>query len=112
MWCHGLLATPFLGLGLFFILPFQWALAFYALLVIASLLLYYKMMECRCAPVTTSADAIIGQVLTANEDGAVYWRGEWWAADPQLPNQRVRIVELRGLQVEVEPATIVPQKAI
>lgn len=104
MWCHILLATPLLGLGLFFMLPFYWALALYALLVIASLLLYYKIMESMRVPVMTGSDALIGQVVTTNADGSIYWRGEWWMAKPQLSNQQVRIIGLRGLRLEVKPA--------
>jgi membrane protein implicated in regulation of membrane protease activity len=108
MWRHSLLATPCLGLGLFFMLPFQWALVFYSLIVIASLLLYYRKMESSSAPVTTSTNAIIGQILTTNDDGSIYWHGEWWTAHPRLPNQRVRIVGLCGPQLEVEPAIAIP----
>ena len=107
MWCHILLATPLMGLGLFFLLPFYWALALYALLVIASLLLYYKIIESLRAPVMTGSSALVGQVVTTNADGSVQWHGERWMAAPKLPNQRVRIVGLRGLQLEVESMSIV-----
>ena len=112
MWCHILLATPLVGLGLFFILPFPWALAIYALLVIASLLIYYKIIESMQVPVMTGTDTLVGQVVTTNADGSVQWRGEWWTTEPNLPNQRVRITGLRGLRLEVEPMTIVSEKAI
>lgn len=112
MWCHILLAMPVLGLGLFFILPFSWALGLYALLVIASLLLYYKIIESMHAPVRTDSNVLVGQVVTTNADGSIQWRGEWWTAVPKLPNQRVRIVGLCGLQLEVEPMVIVTQEAI
>ena len=55
------------------------------------------------APVITGTDALVGQVVTTNADGSVQWRGEWWTAEPSLPNQPVRIVELRGLRLKVEP---------
>ena len=112
MWCHLLLATPLLGLGLFFILPFSWALVIYALLVIASLLLYYKIIESMHAPVMTGSDALVGQVVTTNANGSVQWRGEWWTAEPRFSNQRVRIVRLRGMRLEVEPMPNVTEDAI
>ena len=112
MWCHILLAMPLLGLGLFFILPFYLALALYALLVVASLLLYYKIIESIHAPAMTGSDALVGQVVTTNANGSVQWRGEWWTAEPRLSNQRVRIVRLRGMRLEVEPMPNVTEDAI
>ncbi len=103
MWCHLLLATPILGLGLFFVLPFGTALVIYLVLVLLSLLLYYKIVESMQTPVITGSQALIGQVVTTNEDGSIRWQGEWWTARPVLPNQKVRIIGLRGLEVQVVP---------
>ena len=103
MWCHLLLATPILGLGLFFVLPFGTALVIYLVLVLLSLLLYYKIVESMQTPVITGSQALIGQVVTTSEDGSIRWQGEWWTARPVLPNQKVRIIGLRGLEVQVVP---------
>lgn len=103
MWCHVLLATPLLGLALFFVLPFGLALTIYLVLVLLSLLLYYKIAESMQAPVVTGREALVGQVVTTNDDGSICWQGEWWTARPRLPTCRVRIVGLRGLEVQVEP---------
>jgi membrane protein implicated in regulation of membrane protease activity len=103
MWCHLLLGIPVIGLGVFFMLPFVTALVLYLVVVLISAGLYYKIMESRNAQVITSGEKLVGEVMLTNADGAVHWQGEWWTAEPCLPNQRVRIVALRGLRLLVEP---------
>jgi membrane protein implicated in regulation of membrane protease activity len=103
MWCHVLLATPLLGLGLFFVLPFGLALALYLIIVLLSLALYAKIAESMRAPVTSGREALVGQVVITSEDGSIRWRGEWWTARPRLPTRQVRIVGLRGLEAQVQP---------
>lgn len=103
MWCHLLLAMPLIGLGLFFVLPFATALVVYLVLVLLSLFLYYKIAESMHAPVLTGSEALLGRVVTTDAAGAIHWQGEWWTARPALPNRRVRIVSLCGLEVQVEP---------
>ena len=95
----------------FLVLPFYWALALYAILVMASLLIYYKIIESMHIPVMTGSDTLIGQIVTTDADGSVQWRGEWWTAEPKLSNQRVRIIGLRGLRIEVEPLPNVTEDA-
>jgi len=103
MWCHVLLGMPVLGLGLFFVLPFTSALTIYLIIVLVSFWLYYKIMESMHTPVFTGAEALINRIVDTDAEGAVHWRGEWWTAAPRLPNQRVRIVALRGLCLVVQP---------
>lgn len=103
MWCHLQLSMPLLGLGLFFILPFSWALALYIIIVLASFVLYYKIMESMHASVIAGEEGLIGQIVITNARGIVHYQGEWWMTEPTLPNQSVRIVALRGLQLQVEP---------
>ena len=103
MWCHLLLATPILGLGLFFVLPFPWALGIYLILVLLSSLLYYKIMESMQAPVLTGGEALIGKVVQTDANGAIHWQGEWWTAEPALPYQQVHVSGLRGLRLLVTP---------
>lgn len=103
MWCHVLLMTPILGLGLFFVLPFPLALFLYLILGLASLFLYGKIMESMQKPVVTGREGLLGQIVTTKPNGWVHWRGEWWLAEPALSNQRVKIVDLRGLRIQVEP---------
>ncbi len=105
MWCHVLLATPILGLGLFFVLPFPWALGIYLILVLLSSLLYYKIMESMQAPVLTGGEALVGKVVQTDANGAVHWQGEWWTAEPCLPDRSVRVNGLRGLHLMVIPVS-------
>jgi membrane protein implicated in regulation of membrane protease activity len=101
MWCHVLLATPLVGLALFFVLPFGLALTLYLILVLLSLALYAKIAESMRTPVTTGREALVGQVVTTSDDGSIRWQGEWWTARPRLPSSRVRVVDLSGLEVQV-----------
>lgn len=103
MWCHLLLATPLIGLGLFFVLPFSTALLLYLIVVALSLLLYTKIVEAMRTPIVTGAEAFVGQIVTTEADGSIHWKGEWWTARPAFPNCRVRIVGVRGLAVQVVP---------
>ena len=106
MWRHVLLGMPVLGLGLFFVLPFTSALAIYLVIVLVSFWLYYKIMESMHVPVITGpviTGALTNRIVDTDAEGAVHWRGEWWTAAPRLPNQRVRIVALRGLCLVVQP---------
>lgn len=103
MWCHLLLAMPVFGLGLFFVLPFSWALILYVAVVLLSSFIYYKIVESTDAPVTTGAAALVGQIVTTDASGCIHYQGEWWTTEPFLPNQPVRVVTLRGLRLQVEP---------
>lgn len=103
MWCHLLLAMPLIGLGLFFVLPFSTALLLYLIVVALSLLLYTKIVEAMRVPITTGAEAFVGQIVTTEADGSIHWQGEWWAATPAFPSQWVRIIGIQGLKMQVIP---------
>ena len=103
MWCHLLLAMPLIGLGLFFVLPFSTALLLYLVVVALSLLLYAKIVEAMRTPITTGAEAIVGQIVMTEADGSIHWKGEWWTARPAFPKRRVRIIGVQGLVVQVVP---------
>lgn len=109
MWSHLWLAMPVVGLGLFFVLPFSWALTLYLAGVLVSALIYYKVMEGKSAPVPRGAAALIGQIVTTDANGCVHYQGEWWTTIPSLPNQRVRVVARRDLRLEVEPVSTLMQ---
>ena len=94
---------PLIGLGLFFVLPFSTALLLYLVVVALSLLLYTKIVEAMRAPITTGAEASVGQIVTTEADGSIRWQGEWWAATPAFPSQRVRIIGIQGLKMQVIP---------
>lgn len=103
MWCHLLLAMPLIGLGLFFVLPFSTALLLYLIVVALSLLLYAKIAEAIRTPITTGAEAIVGQTVMTEADGSIHWKGEWWTARPAFPKRRVRIIGIQGLVAQVVP---------
>jgi len=105
MWSHLWLAMPVVGLGLFFVLPFSWALILYLAVVLLSSVIYYKIMERKQAPTTTRAAALIGQIVTTDANGCIHDQGEWWTTVPSLPNQTVRVVALRDLRLQVEPVS-------
>lgn len=109
MWCHLWLAMPVLGLGIFFVLPFSWALTLYLAVVLVSAFIYYKVMESKNAPVTTGAEALIGQIVTTDASGCIHYRGEWWTTVPSLPNQPVRVVARHDLRLQVEPVAAQPK---
>lgn len=103
MWCHLLLATPVIGLGLFFVMPYGTALILYLVLVLLSLPLYYKIVEGMGRSVQTGREALIDRIVTTDSDGSIHWQGERWTARPRLLQCRVRITGLDGLCVLVEP---------
>ena len=106
MWCHLLLMSPVVGLGLFLILPWTTALPLYLVVVALSLWLYVKIMESMRRPVTTGGEGLLGRVAEVRPDGSLSVMGERWLiarADGLRPGQRVRIVGLDGLRLEVRP---------
>ncbi len=72
MWSHLWLAMPVVGLGLFFVLPFSWALILYLAVVLLSSVIYYKIMERKHAPTTMGAEALIGQIVTTDANGCTF----------------------------------------
>ena len=105
MWCHLLLLLPVIGLGLFLILPWAIALPAYLALVALSLWLYFKIMESMHRPVTTGSEGLVGEVAEVGPDGSLRVRGERWliaGRDGLSPGQRVRVIGLRGLRLEVQ----------
>lgn len=106
MWCHLLLMSPAIGLGLFLLLPWTIALPLYLVVIAFSLWLYVKIMKSMRRPVTTGAEGLLGRVAEVGPDGSLMVRGERWliaGLDDLAPGQRVRIVGLKGLRLEVQP---------
>lgn len=105
MWCHLLLVSPIIGLGLFLILPWTAALPLYLVILALSLFLYAKIMQSMRRPVTTGQEALLGQIAEIGPEGSLKVAGErWLIARPEglAPGQRVRIVGLSGLHLEVQ----------
>jgi membrane-bound serine protease (ClpP class) len=106
MWCHVLLFSPVWGLGLFLILPWPVALALYLAIVALSLFLYVKIMHSMHEPVLTGQEALLGRTAEVGLEGNLKIGGErWQIARPEglVPGQRVRIVGLRGMRLQVQP---------
>jgi membrane protein implicated in regulation of membrane protease activity len=106
MWCHLLLMSPVFGLGLFLILPWPIALPLYLTIVAFSLLLYAKIAQSMHRPVVTGSEGLVERVTEVRPDGSLTLGGEHWfiaERDGLTPGQRVCIVGLRGLRLEVQP---------
>jgi membrane-bound serine protease (ClpP class) len=74
--------------------------------VAVSLFLYVKIMGSMSQPVMTGQEALFGQTGRVGAEGTVKVDGERWKIarpDGLVPGQRVRIVGLRGMQVQVQP---------
>jgi membrane-bound serine protease (ClpP class) len=106
MWCHVLLMSPVIGLGLFLILPWPVALPLYLVIVALSLFLYGKVMQSMRQPVTTGQEGLLGRVAEIGPEGSLKVAGErWLIARPAAwqPGQQVRIIGFSGLHLEVQP---------
>jgi membrane protein implicated in regulation of membrane protease activity len=108
MWCHLLLMSPIIGLSLFLILPWTTALPLYLVIVALSLFLYTKIMQTRSVrrPVMTGRESLLGRVAEVSPGGNLKVAGERWLLarpDGLVPGQRVRIVGLIGLYLQVQP---------
>lgn len=106
MWCHFLLMSPVIGLGLFLILPWSIALPLYVVIVAFSFFLYAKIMQSMHQPVRTGQEGLLGQVGTVSPGGSLKVAGErWQIAQPAglVPGQQVRIVAFTGMSLEVRP---------
>ena len=106
MWCHVLLFSPVWGLGLFLILPWPVALPLYLAIVALSLFLYVKIMQSMREPVLTGREALLGRTAEVGSAGSLKVAGERWLIDHpgQLSRgQRVRIVGMTGMRLQVEP---------
>lgn len=105
MWCHFLLMSPVIGLGLFLILPWPIALPLYLVIVAFSIFLYAKIIQSMHRPVVTGRESLLGRVAEVGPRGKLKVAGErWLIARPEglAPGQQVRIVGFRGLRLEVQ----------
>ena len=107
MWCHLLLMLPVVGLGLFLMMPWTIALPLYLPVAALSVWLYVKIIESMRRPVATGSEGLLGHVAEVEPDGSLVVKGERWFIaqhDSVKPGQRVRIMGLSGLRLEVQPA--------
>ena len=110
-----IMALPLLGLGLFYLLPFQLALSIYLCLLFLSGLMYYGMFTVmgKKRKVRTGFDEMIGGEAVVLEDvspeGKVQIDDELWTAraqgGPLLKGEKVRICGHEGLTLIVEALT-------
>ncbi len=105
-----MMAFPFLGIALFFLLPWPSALPLYLGGVVVSVFLHRAMARSMKLPVRMGRSSLIGQEAEVlswdHSEGRVRCRGESWharARDPQSfePGERVEVVELLGATLEV-----------
>jgi membrane protein implicated in regulation of membrane protease activity len=107
---HWLLVLPLLGFILFMFLSWRLALPFYVVILVASLGIYWKIIQAqRQRPVTGRRSMIGGQAVVVwvkGSDIEVEYKGETWRAlSPQALHrgQHVMIEGVEGLTLRVEP---------
>lgn len=72
-----------------------------------SLLIYAQIMRAQRAPVATGLEGMIGQEARVVSERLINYRGELWEAvsrEELHPGERVRIIELEGMQAVVARA--------
>ena len=112
---HLLLFLPLLALLLFYLLPWPVALPVYALILIGSIIGYWKALQAQRQPPLMGRKAMIGDraVVVKAEKGEleVEYKGEIWNAvspQPLQSGQEVIVEKVEGLVLQVTPA---PQPA-
>ncbi len=110
MACHLVLLVPIITAGLFLLLPWTTALPAAAALAAGTALIVYPTVRALRRPVVTGREALLGApgqaVSDLSPEGLVRVRSEIWVAEATQPVGRgglVRIVEVRGLRLRVQP---------
>ncbi len=109
MACHLPYLLPLLGLGLFWILPWQAALPTYLVLVGIAAIYGWVTIRTIRQPVKTGREAMVGEegiVVREGPPAVVRVRNELWNARSDTPiasGEPVRVVGLEGLRLRVEP---------
>lgn len=109
--CHLILLSPVLGLVIFWLLPLWIAAPVYCVVLLLSILLYVATVRVMRLPQTTGVHSLVlrsGIVLEVNGQGPrVRIGGEIWQAlstDRLQAGEQVRVLEQRGMTLEVERA--------
>jgi membrane-bound serine protease (ClpP class) len=107
---HLLLLVVLLGWILFLILSWQIALPLYMIVVIISLLIYWKIIQAQRRQPVIGKRAMIGdQAVVVKAEGSdieVEYQGDIWravSAQPLHRDQQVIIEEVDGLVLRVKP---------
>lgn len=110
--CHLLLVMPFVSLVVFWILPFEQALAIYLIILGACAVLYWLIWKAFRRPVATGIEGMIGGVGEVLESGEksvkIFFKGEIWNA---VSGERLSV----GDSVEItrlERMTLIVRKVI
>jgi len=112
MWCHLPLALPVLGVVLFFLFPLAVAAPLYAIVLLASLIMYRMIVQALRLPVKTGVEGMAGGLAYVVEplapEGVVRYGGELWRAMGHgriEQGARVRIERVDGMTVVVHRET-------
>jgi membrane protein implicated in regulation of membrane protease activity len=113
-----LLFLPLLALGLFYLFPWQAALPLYGLILIVSMIGYWKAFQAQRQSPVMGKRVMVGDravVVRAEMDRVeVDYQGEIWKAvslQPLHPGQQVIIEKVEGLTLQVAPLPQSPGKA-
>jgi membrane protein implicated in regulation of membrane protease activity len=108
MHSHQCLAAPVVGLTLFAILPWPFALPAYLIVSVLALVCWRKGLEAMRLPIVMGSEALPGQVGYVYLPGQAHIGGETWLIESETPldaGARVRVVAVQGLRLKVEPAS-------
>lgn len=110
--CHLLLLMPFVSLVVFWILPFEQALAIYLVILTAFAVLYWLIWKAFRRPVATGIEGMIGgvgEVIQIGKKSAkIFYKGEIWNAFSAEQISLGDSVEI----ARVERLTLIVRKAV
>lgn len=100
--CHILLLLPFIGVILFFIMPFGQALALYSLILFISSIFFWLIWKDMQRPVATGVEGMVGGIGKVIQNGTktakVFYKGEIWEAICAEEISIGELVEVTGLE--------------
>ncbi len=100
--CHILLLLPFIGVILFFIMPFGQALALYSFILFISSIIIWLIWKDMRMPVSTGIEGMTGGVGKVIQNGTktakIFYKGEIWEAICAEEISVGELVEVPGLE--------------
>ena len=112
--CHLILALPVLGLAVFFVLPLPAALPLYAVVAVASALMYTAILRALRQPPVTGLESMVGAPAHVIEslvpEGVIRYMGELWRAAADEPIERGTRVWIAQVERRPEGMTVVVQR--